>query len=196
MDFFEIVKQRRSIRAFRPDPVPPEMLEKLVDAARLAPSGANRQPLHFVLVDEPDLLPGVFETLKWAGYVAPRGDPPAGRRPTAYIVVLLDPEAGGAGADAAAAIENILLGAVALGLGACWLGSIDRADLREELGIPGGYRIDSVVALGYPDQESSVAEFTGSVEYWMDEQGNFHVPKRPLADVLHRNAFGRRGSTG
>jgi len=130
--------------------------------------------------------------LKWAGYVAPAGNPPEGKEPTAYIVVLINRKKEGwknGIVDAASAIENMILTALEEGVGSCWVGSVDRKRLAEKLQIPDYYEIDSVLALGYPDQENKVEEFRGSVKYWLDEEGNFHVPKRSLKEVLHHNRF-------
>jgi nitroreductase len=190
MTVYELILNRRTIRRFQPGPVPYALLEKMVNAGRLAPSAANLQPCEFLIVDNPELAGEVFTTLKWAGYVAPDGDPPEGERPVAYIIILLNqPENKYGSVDAAAAIENMILAALEEGIAACWLGSIDRVRMARILDIPGCCRIDSVLALGYPGQESRPEEFKGSVKYWLDEKGNFHVPKRGLKEVLHRNKY-------
>ena len=190
MTVYEAVLKRRTVRRFQPRPVPYALLEKMVNAGRLAPSAANLQPCEFLVVDSPKLVPQVFATLKWAGYVAPAGNPPEGKQPTAHIIVLLNRQKSKDGtADAAAAIENMILTALEEGVASCWLGSVDRKRLSEILRIPDYCEIDSVLALGYPDQENKVEDFTGSVKYWLDEKGNFHVPKRSLKEVLHHNAF-------
>lgn len=191
MEVSEAIRRRRTIRRFRQEPVPLPVLQKLVEAARLAPSGGNLQPWEFIIVHDATLLPEVFSTLAWAGYIAPAGTPPEGKRPTVYIVALqntsINPRT--PVADLAAAIENILLQAVEEGLGSCWIGSVKRGKLAELLSIPEGYVIDSVVALGYPDEESVVEPFSGSVKYWRDEKGVFHVPKRNLEEIIHYNRF-------
>ncbi|MCM8768274.1 MAG: nitroreductase family protein [Candidatus Omnitrophica bacterium] len=195
MDVFEAIKKRRTIRRFKPDQVPLPVLQKLVEAARFAPSGGNLQPWEFIIVNDPGLLPDIFATLAWAGYIAPAGNPPEGKRPTAYIVALqntaINPRT--PVADLAAAIENILLQAVEEGLGTCWIGSVRREKLAEILSLPEGYVIDSVVALGYPDEKAVIEPYQGSVKYWRDEDGVFHVPKRSLAEIVHYNRFQKRG---
>lgn len=198
MDVLEAIRKRRSIRRFRPDPVPREILETLVDAARLAPSGMNIQPIEFVIVDDPEVAAKVFPLLLWAGYITPKGNPPPGEEPKAYIVNLINPKTNPRTPkhDVAAAAENIHLAAVSMGLGTCWVGSVNRPELAKVLGIPKDYEIDTVIALGYP-AESPVVEVAGdSIEYWKDEEGVLHVPKRPLESILHVNAFGKRKGTG
>lgn len=191
MEVSEAIKKRRSIRRFQARPIPEDVLEKLVEAGRLAPSGSNLQPWAFIIVSDKKMVGLVFPTLAWAGYLAPYGTPPEGRRPTAYIVVLQNKiiRAETPCSDLSAAIENILLLAVEEGLGGCWIGSVQRKKLAEILSIPESYYIDAVVALGYPDEESVVEEYKGDIKYWKDEREIMHVPKRPLKEVLYYNGF-------
>ena len=191
MDVYEAICKRRTIRRFSREPVPKEILEKLIKAARLAPSAANLQPCEYIVVDEPSLVANVFSTLRWAGYIAPRGDPPEEERPVAYIIVLLNKEKVKAGGerDAAAGIENIVLAALEEGIGSCWLGSIERERLRSILNIPQHCEIDSVVAIGYPRESPVVEEMKDSIKYWKDNKNILHVPKRRLEDILHWNKY-------
>lgn len=191
MTVYEAILKRRTIRRFQSKPVPYPVLEKMVNAARMAPSAANLQPCEYLVVDDPALVAEVFTTLKWAGYIYPSGDPPEGKRPTAYIIVIFNREknAQSGAVDAAAAIENMILTALEEGVASCWLGSVSRKELAGILKIPDKYTIESVLALGYPDQESFAEEFTGSVKYWLDEKGNLHVPKRSLKEILHHNTL-------
>ena len=110
----------------------------------------------------------------------------------AWVVVLLNSEHGPvtAKADAAAAIENVILVAVEEGIGSCWIGSVKREELAKILSIPEHCKIDSVVAFGYPD-ESPVAEDTDEdIAYYLDDKDVLHVPKRKLEDVMHRQRYG------
>ena len=197
MSVYELILRRRTIRRFKQQPVAWPVLEKLVNAARLAPSGGNLQPCEFIVVDEPELVVSVFTTLKWAAYIAPRGTPPEGERPTAYIVVLINTEKrkSGGETDAAAAIMNIILMAQEEGLGTCWIGSVERERLQKLLAVPEYCIINAVVALGYPNESPVVEDLTGSVKYWKDEQGTLHVPKRRLRDVLHRNGYEKKNTS-
>ena len=191
MNVYEAICKRRTVRRFKQDPISREILDKLIDTARLAPSAANLQPSEYIVIDVPDLVSRVFPTLRWAGYIAPRGNPPEGERPVAYIVVLTNKEKTTMPgvSDAAAAIENIILTATEEGIGSCWLGSIERETLKKMLAIPGYCSIDSVIALGYPLESPVVEEMKDSIKYWKDEKGILHVPKRKLADILHRNKY-------
>ena len=194
MDIIELIKSRRSVRRFKAEAVGEDILLELVDAARYAPSAANRQPLEYIIITKPDICEKTFEQLAWAAYVQPRRNPPAGKRPTAYIVVLVNSEVelGDYGkVDAGAAIQNILLAAWAKGIGTCWLGSVQRDALASLLSVPAEFRIDSVIALGFADEEPVVEDCTGdSIKYYLDEDDRLHVPKRPLKEVAHIDKFG------
>lgn len=191
MSLYELILSRRSIRQFRQEPIAREILQKLVDAARMAPSGANRQPLEFVIVDEDRVKKDLFLSLKWAGYITPQGNPRLGYEPTAYIIVLANTtiRAKGYEWDAGAAIEHIILVAMEEGIGSCWIASIDRELVRKTFQIPENYKIDSIVALGFPAEQPVTEILVDSVEYWKDDNGQLHVPKRTLESVTHFNKF-------
>lgn len=191
MGIYEVIVKRRTIRFFKKKRVPYSILIKLVDAGRLAPSASNFQPWEFIIVDKKEIVDKIFPTLRWAGYIEPFGTPPPGKRPTAYIVVLVNRriiKKGGI-ADISAAIENILLLAAEVGLGSCWIGSVDRNQVRKILGIPKYCSIEYVIALGYPDETSVVELYKGDHRYWKDKNGTMHIPKRPLNDILHHNYY-------
>jgi nitroreductase len=194
MDVWEAIKKRRSVRRFRQEEISKEIILELVEAARCAPSAANHQPLGFVIVDNDRQRTQVFAQLAWAGYVQPRRDPPADKRPVSYIIVLVNKERALANfgpVDAAAAIENILLAAQGRDVGSCWLGSIKREKLMEILEIPDKYDIDSVIALGYPDEKPVMEDCKDeNIEYYLDDNDVLHVPKRPLQSITHMNKFG------
>ena len=188
---YEIIAGRRTIRRFRPEPVSRELLERLVDVGRLAPSAANLQPLEFFVVDDAKLKAEVFPCLKWAAYIAPEGDPRPGEEPAAYIVTLANTKIREKmfEYDVGAAMENMILAALDEGVGSCWMLSIDRDTLRTILGVPEHYRIDSVLALGYPAEDPAAEVMGESCRYWKDEAGRLHVPKRPFGSVAHFNRF-------
>ncbi len=192
MNLYDLIQRRRTIRRFKPDPVPREILLRLVNAGRLAPSGSNLQPLEFIIVDKPELLPPVFATTAWAGYLGPAGPPPEGKRPTAYIVVLINRDIlkSGGQHDVGAAMENMILLALAEGYGSCWIGSINRKKLAQILNIPGNRYIDAILALGVPAEQAVAEPMTTSIRYYRDDQGVHRVPKRALEDILYLNRFG------
>jgi nitroreductase len=182
---------RRSVRRFLDRRPPRDLLVSLVDAARLAPSAANRQPLEFLLVDEPETCALLFPLLRWAAYISPQGNPPPGQEPTAYILTLVNTGIRDKGHehDVGAAMMSMALAAWSEGLASCWLISVDREGARRLLSVPETHLIDSVLALGYPAETPATVDLTDSVRYWKDGEGRLHVPKRRLAEVLHINRF-------
>lgn len=147
---YEKIVERRTVRKYTKGSVPKDVLEKCVDAARLSPSGMNRQPLKYIIVNDEKLLAKVFSTTSWAGYL-PDYEPSEEEMPRAYIIVLLDKEMRkSCGHDAGIAVMSISMVAYEEGLGSCILGTIERAKLRSALKIPDNLEIVLAVALGYP----------------------------------------------
>lgn len=188
--FQDLVQKTRSYRRFKQKPAPTMAdLEYLIELARLAPSASNKQPLKYVLVQDPDKLPEVFSCLKWAGYLPDWPGPAPDEQPTAYIVFLADPEIGAnpnmTYVDLGLAAQIVILGAQTLGYGACLLASIDRSNLKETLAIPEHLEIKLVAALGTPGEQVELTTVAGGdIRYWRDEHEVHHVPKRPLEDLI------------
>ena len=192
MNVKDAIRGRRTIRKYRQTPIDREILISFIEGARLAPSAANLQPLEYIIVDDEDLLPKVFETLAWAGYIKPEGDPKEGETPMAYIVVLGNTEKAKNWniRDAGAAVMSIILEAYEEGIASCWIGSIKKEKLRDILNISGKYDIDSVIALGYPMEKSVAEDMTDdSIRYYKDEKNVVHVPKRAVEDILYINGI-------
>ena len=194
MDIYEIIKKRRTIRRFKQKEIKYELLLKFVDMARIAPSASNLQPLEYIIINKKEVVDKIFPNLGWAGYLGKEGPPPEGKRPVAYIVVIVNKniQSSSYQYDSGASIENILLSATYEGIGTCWIGSINRENVRNILKVPENYLIDSIIALGYPDEESVIEEAKDSIKYWKDKKGIMHVPKRKLHDIIHFNMFGEK----
>ncbi len=186
MGVYEVIQNRRTIRRFEQTSLSIVQLRKYVDAARLAPSGANLQPLKYVIVHSTEMVNRMFERVRWAAYIAPDGTPELGERPTAYIaqIVNLEIKKSGYELDAGAAMENILLAAEEDGVGACWMGAIDYAGISEMLRLKEEEKLVSVVALGMKAEQPVEEAWQGDVKYYKDENGTLHVPKRPLDEVI------------
>ena len=185
MSVYDLILKRRTIRKFENKPIEEEKILKMINAARLAPSAANLQPLKFVAVVTPELCDKVFPLTKYGGYLKD-GTPKEGEKPMAYIVVLVDKtiRKEGGEEDAGAAIENLILTALEDGIAACWVASVNRDELKKVLGLDEHLAINSVVALGYPMQESQEVVFEGDVKYYLDEKGKLHVPKRSMEEIF------------
>ena len=190
MDIYDVFLSRRTIRRFTQNPVALPLLKKFVNAARLAPSAANLQPLEYLIVTEERLRAKLFETLGWASYLQPKWVPSEDERPMAYIVILVtDPKNPFYQRDVGFASATIVLAAEAEGLGSCVLCNIDREKIRSIFTIPSTIAVDSVIALGYKAEKPVVEDLEGSVKYWRDDQDVLHVPKRKLDDIIHSNKF-------
>lgn len=187
---YEKIASRRTIRKYAQKPVPREVLLKCVDASRLSPSGANRQPLKYIIIDDHELMKEVFSTLKWAGYL-PSYQPGENETPQAYIVITLDKNIyENYGHDAGIAAMSISMVAHDNGLGSCILGSANREKLKEILKMPDSSDIILVVALGYPSENPVVDKVKdGNIKYWLDENKVLHVPKRSLEEILRWNTY-------
>jgi nitroreductase len=187
MNILELVEKNRTRRRFDQSfRVDNEMLRSLVNLARLSPSGANRQPLKYLIYCDPSDCGRVFPYTAWAGYLKEWDGPEEGERPSAYIIILGDKDiAESYMVDHGIAAQSIMLGAVNEGLGGCIIASIKKEGLRNEFAIPERYEILLVLALGKPVEEVVVEDLrNGDVKYWRDENKVHHVPKRSLDELI------------
>jgi nitroreductase len=140
MDFFDVVKKRRTVRAYTGEPVSKNDLIHIIDAGRQAPSGFNRQGWCFVAITEKSMIEKIAAlTSEWAAQAG------------AMIAVVMDPEIPFLTHDASAATENILLAATALGYGTCWLeGTTRRVDkeIKVLLSIPEIMQLQTIITVG------------------------------------------------
>ena len=184
----DLVKANRSCRRFYEDqPVDLKTLEALVDLARLSASGANLQPLKYILTCEPAMNAQIFSCLAWAAYLKDWPGPEQGERPAGYIVILGDTTISkDFGVDHGIAGQSMLLGAREKGLAGCLLGSINRKTLREILNIESHLKILLVLAVGKPKEEVVIETVgpDGNIRYWRDAGAVHHVPKRPLPEII------------
>ncbi|MHA1840311.1 MAG: nitroreductase family protein [Candidatus Ranarchaeia archaeon] len=151
METLEAIEKRQSIRLFKPDPVPDDVIRQILRSAMRAPSAGNQQPVEYVVCTDSELKKQVGE----AGFQKFLVETPV------LIAVLINDERtvshyGERGRklyaiqDSAAVVENILLAATALGLGSCWCGAFREEKVREALQLPDKYRPVALVAIGKP----------------------------------------------
>jgi nitroreductase len=148
----EVIRKRRTIRRFTDDEVSDELLETLLDAASVAPSRLNRRPLYYLVIRDAGLRAKLADALRVRPYI---------EQASAVIAVCADPRVSRTWElDGSAAIENILLAATSLELGAAWVGSKgselwDAAVevLHEAAAVPENIDFVSLVCIGYPDEE-------------------------------------------
>lgn len=186
MDIYELIKSRRTIRKFKQTPISSDELLKLIDSARVAPSGANMQPLKYVGVNSPEMAEKIFENVKWAGYLAPDYNPKENERPVAYIAVFgdLSIKKSGFETDMGAAVENLILTALSDGIGACWMGAINYEKITGLLNAGDDLKLLCVVALGYPMESPKEATVEDdNIKYYLDSDNVLNVPKRSIEDV-------------
>lgn len=186
--FRDLVLKNRSYRRFYQDSaVSKEVLQGLVDLARLTGSAGNKQPLKYILSYDQLTNAKIFSTLAWAGYLKDWPGPSEGERPSAYIIMLGDTViAQSFNYDNGIAAQTILLGAAEQGLGGCMIMSVQKEKLRELLSIPAQFEILLVIALGKPKETVILEDMgaEGDVKYWRDKDQKHHVPKRLLKDVI------------
>ncbi len=149
MDALEAIRTRRSIRKYLDRPVPEELVRQVIAAAMMAPSARNTQPWHFLVIDEKEIRAK-----------AARINPHARMAEHAPVSILicgdldLEHPSGYWPVDCAAAAENLLLAAHALGLGAVWTGVYPREErikgFRQLFNLPGNIMPHCLIVLGYP----------------------------------------------
>jgi nitroreductase len=173
MELSEAIRGRRSIRAFKKRNVPEEIVEKLIDAASWAPSAGDIQPWEFVIVKEPALKGKLAQAALDQAFV---------EEAPIVIVVCADERRSSMGygfrgktlyciQDTAAAIQNILLTAYSLGLGACWVGAFNEGEAREAVSAPYGIRPLAMVPVGYANEIPSPRS------------------RRPVNQIVHHESF-------
>ena len=149
MDTYEAITTRRSVREFTGEPVSDLELDRLLEAARWAPSGLNNQPWRFMKVRDHSTIVELSNMTRYRGVIAGA---------SAVIAVFLDAEAMYDRSkdlmSAGAAIENMLLAVTDAGLGACWLGEIlaRRQDVEALLEVADDLELVAVVAIGRPSE--------------------------------------------
>lgn len=199
MDVSGAINRRRMVRSFAPDPVDPAVVDRLCDLARRAPSAGNSQATAFLVLDRPESTGRYWDvtlpqprrsTFRWPGLLAAPVLVVVGVRPRTYVERYAEPDKSATGlgdteamwpvpywwVDAGAAIENLLLGVVEAGLGACLFGLFDHERaVAEAFDIPDDWRLAATIAIGHrrPDEPGRSAG-----------RG-----RRPLDEVVHRNAW-------
>ena len=187
MNLKDLIFKTRSYRRFdESQPISQKTIESLIDLARLTPSGANRQPLKYVIFNTPEECERIFPYLAWAGYLTEWPGPEKGERPSGYIMILGDKSiTENFGVDHGIAAHTIMLGASEAGFGGCLIQSIKREELSSELRLPDKYEILLVLALGKPVENVIIEEIKGDdVKYWRDSSKIHHVPKRSLKELI------------
>jgi len=173
MNVLDAIKGRRSIRAFKDENVSDEVVEKLIEAAKWAPSAGNIQPWEFIIVRKPEIKRRLAEAALDQHFI---------EEAPVVIVVCADEVRSSEGyglrgktlyciQDTAAAIQNIHLAAYSLGLGTCWVGAFREEEARKILKIPYGIRPVAIIPVGYSAEAPSPRS------------------RRPIRQIIHYETF-------
>jgi nitroreductase len=174
LDFFETIRKRKSVRSYLQTPISEQILIKILDAARLAPSASSKQPWHFIIVEEKVKRVQIAKGCGYGKFLAESpviivgcGDKRAS--PDWYVV------------DTTIALEHIVLAAAALDLWTCWIGSFDDEKVREMLRIPERFEVIALIALGYPRKTFDLLAKI------------IHIlrPKKRLKDIISLESYGK-----
>jgi nitroreductase len=156
MDVYTAISTRKSVRAYEDRNVPDEVLTHILEATRLAPSASNRQEWRFVVVRDPDTRQQLMR--------AARGQRFVGQAPVVLACCAeTDEHLMPCGQlsypiDVAIAVDHLTLCAAAEGLGTCWIGAFDEAQVKDILAIPPAVRVVALLPLGYPQDPAPVAK--------------------------------------
>ncbi|MFY9814497.1 MAG: nitroreductase family protein [Dehalococcoidales bacterium] len=148
MELKDAIRKRSSVREYENKPVSENKILNVLEAARLAPSGANRQYWKFVVVQDPQRRQELAKASGGQNHVA--------QAPVVIAAVATMPEGlmrcgvPGYAVDLAIAVDHMTLAAVDEGLGTCWIGAFSQEVARDILNIPDKYRIVSLLTLGFP----------------------------------------------
>ena len=148
MDIHEIIRTRRSVRAYEDRPVPDDVLQRLLEAAQWAPSANNLQPWKLVVVRDAQRRRDLAQAARKQLFIA--------QAPVVVAAVAVDPgrmmpcDVPPYAVDAAIAIDHLTLAAAAEGLGTCWIGAFDQDLVKGILGVPEDHKVVALLPIGYP----------------------------------------------
>jgi nitroreductase len=173
MDLSRAIKGRRSIRSFKHEEIPQRLVDKLLEAAILAPSAGNIQPWEFILVTKQELKEGLVKAALNQDFIS--------EAPVVIVVCANETRSaeryGSRGKalyclqDTAAAIQNMHLTAYSLELGTCWVGAFNEDETRHVLQIPEGVRPVAIIPVGYPTEKPLARS------------------RRSLTEVVHKETY-------
>jgi len=161
MSLLDVIFRRRSIRRYRSESIPEDVLRNILEAGRLAPSADNVQPWHFVVVTEPKIKEELASG-RWNRFI----------KDSAVTIIgcgYKDNE--WATIDVTIALENMVIAAEAQGVGSCWIGDFEEKEVKKLLDIPENLKVVALVSLGYPAEKPSPEA------------------KKSLENIVHYNKF-------
>jgi nitroreductase len=174
MDIYETIRERTSVRAYRQDEIEESKIDRILEAARLAPSGKNGQPWTFIVVRNEETRKKLVPACKNQAFIgeAPVVIVACGHEERAYQKM------GGywnsTPVDIGIALEHLMLAAAAEGLGTCWIGAFIESDVRDILGIPEDVKVVALTPVGYPAAEKT------------------HRPRKSLEEIIMNERWEKR----
>lgn len=188
MNFNELTLFCRTYRRFQQKEIPDEILTELAENLRTVNSAMNGQVLRYLLVKDKGTVKEMQPYIHWAGALPKElGTPKEGETPVAFLLLCKDKKANPwADIDAGIAMRNVALNAAAHGIGSAMLGAVEWNKITDILSVPEDWTPRLLLALGYPSCESRLVDVPedGNLKYYLDENKNYCVPKRPLKDIL------------
>ncbi|NVM17088.1 MAG: nitroreductase family protein [Candidatus Lokiarchaeota archaeon] len=171
MEFYDVVRKRRSYRVYKSDMPEEEKVTRILDAARLAPTWGNKQGMQYIVVKDPDTVRKVWNAI---GQAQKFIEAPM------FIVGIISESGSGINSngikyfplDCGICFEHLILAATFEGLATCWIGWFNESKIQEILEIPNRYRVLALTPLGYP----------------VKEKGEI-VERKSLDEIVHYNKF-------
>lgn len=164
METFDAIKARCSVREFSDKKIPKDLIEKIIDCGRVAPTARGEEPWEFVAVTDKKILKAIADIADYGKFIAN----------SACAIAVCCKDTKYYLEDGCAATENMLIVAASLGIGSCWVAGDKKSycqRLLDLLKVPSGYKLVSIIAFGYPAHKPMPLE------------------KRPLTQVLHWDEF-------
>lgn len=150
MDVMDVIRRRRSVRKYANRAIPPEIVQTLKEALRMAPSACNYQPWSFIFVTEPGLRKGLAEASHRQSFLADAPIIVVGVGHVDQAYKRMGGQGNSAEIDVAIALDHLTLAAAAEGLGTCWIGAFVEDEVKKLLEIPAKDRVVAMLPLGYP----------------------------------------------
>lgn len=165
MSVIDLLLSRRSIRKYKTEQIPQDTLQRILEAGRYAPSASNRQPWHFIVLTDPEILENLSHG-QWNSFIST----------SAFTVVGCAYEGSTyarkwSTVDTTIAMQNMVIAAWSLGIGSCWIGDFDEAEVRRILHVPKDWKILALISFGYPDETPET------------------TPRKPLKEITSYNRF-------
>ncbi|MEM2111174.1 MAG: nitroreductase family protein [Candidatus Bathyarchaeia archaeon] len=173
MNFYDVLRTRRSIRSYKSDPIPEGTLNRILEAARIAPSGSNRQPWKFIIVKDQETKNRLVSACGNQEFIA--------KAPLVIVACGCKIPTNRGGymgdmsmlVDVSIAFTHLILAARAEGLGTCWIGLFNNEEVKKILSIPEDVNVVAITPLGYPKDEKFVE----------------HVPRKTLEEIVSTDKF-------